>query len=472
MNHTFLKNLTLILEEDTYALQINDNTNTYTTRYKKDEPSDLMTFRCKIERTRKKSNKMCFILLRDNIVSIQALFTENIELGITRDYIKDVVAKITPESVVDITGRITTTPFDIETTTISNFELRAVKIQVISASEILPIQIYKPDATLDTRLNNRTLDLRPIHNQLIFQLQTQFICNITTYLNKCNFTQIYTPRIMEGAPESGSEVFRFDYFGTTASLAQSPQLHKQMSINSGFGKVFEIGPVFRAESSDSGRHLTQYTSVDIEIEILHNYHEVIRFLHILLKIGFQNSAEFLEKWKKYYPDFIEPIILDTPLILTYKECVDMLQSSKHGCQRPEDINHQDELNLGKVVKEIYGTDLVVIDKYPESIRPFYTFQEEIDGCKLTRSYDFIFRGCEILSGAQRINNYSDLVTSAKRKMDGDVSTINSYLETFKYGSPLHGGGAFGLERVIAQYLCIDNVRNTCLFPRDPNRLNP
>lgn len=466
MTHLFLKDLRLNILGAGFQVSSPEFNKTYNT-----DTTDKITIRCKVERIRKKSNKMCFLLLRDKDISIQALFTENEEWNITRDYIKNTVAKITPETVIDITGCIVKTPFPVETATIQNFELKGFRIMVVSPSEIVPVQIYKPDASLDVRLNNRTLDLRPISSKLKFELQTLFLQNISNYLVSGGFTQIFTPKIMEGAAESGSEVFRFDYFGKSASLAQSPQLHKQMAINSDFGKVFEIAPVFRAESSDSGRHLTQYTSVDIEMEILEHYHEVVILLHNLLLIGFQNLEIFLEKWKKYYPDFKEPILPSDPIILTYQECVRLLEKSEYGCQRPEDINHQDELSLGKLIKQKYNSDLFVIDRYPKHIRPFYTYTEK-NATELTRSYDFIFRGCEILSGAQRINNYNDLLESANTYMEGDVSTLTSYLDSFKYGSPPHGGGAFGLERVIARYLNLDNIRETCLFPRDPTRLNP
>jgi aspartyl-tRNA synthetase len=146
----------------------------------------------------------------------------------------------------------------------------------------------------------------------------------------------------------------------------------------------------------------------------------------------------------------------------------MLTESDYKCQRPEDINHQDEFNLGKIVKEKFKTDLFVIDEYPVDIRPFYTYP---NNDKTTRSYDFVFKGCEVLSGAQRINNYQQLVESAKNAM-GEVDSIKNYLDTFKFGSPPHGGGAFGLERLIARFLDIENIRETSLFPRDPGRLNP
>lgn len=439
-----------------------------------DEPSEL-TIIGRIARIRKKSNKMCFILLRDETVSLQVLFTEtkeDEEPAVTREYIKNTVAKITPESLVKITGKIVKTPFDIDSASLSKCEMKGTQIEVISPSDVVPIQIYQPDAGLDARLNNRVLDLRVQRNQLIFKIQSHLVCIIRNFFNVHNFNEIFTPKLMAGVSESGSEVFKLDYFGQPASLAQSPQLFKQMAINSGISNVFEIGPVFRAEKSDGSRHLTQYTSIDIEMSIKYTYHEVISLLHKLLAFTLHHFKEvhgnLLEEWKKINPEFEEVKIPERPIIVTYKTAVELLQKSEYGCQRPEDINHQDEHNLGLIIKKKYDSDLFVIDKYPKDIRPFYSYTEE-DGT--TRSYDFVLRGCEILSGAQRINDYTTLVESAKSKM-GDVEAISSYLDSFKFGSPPHGGGAFGLERLVAKILNVENVRETCLFPRDPNRLVP
>ena len=436
-----------------------------------DEPKQI-SITGRIARIRKKSNKMCFILLRDEDVSLQVLFMAS--ETVTRDYIKDSVAKIPAESVVKITGIVVQSPVNIDSATLSKCEMKGETIEVISqCADAVPIQVYQPDAGLDARLNNRCLDLRTIRNQLIFQVQTHIVQKINTYLTHKKFNQIFTPKIMAGVSESGSEVFKLDYFGQQASLAQSPQLFKQMAINSGFGGVFEIGPVFRAEKSDGSRHLTQYTSVDMEMQIKYNYHEVTTALYEMLCSIFNlkeddRLLELVNDWKKYNPEYQMLQLSDKPIVISYKDCVTMLTESEYGCERPEDINHQDEFNLGKLIKKKYETDIFIIDEYPEDIRPFYSYVNE-DGT--TRSYDFVMRGCEILSGAQRINDYETLLKRAETKM-GDISSISSYLDSFKYGSPPHGGGAFGLERLIARYLNVDNVRETTLFPRDPSRLVP
>jgi aspartyl-tRNA synthetase len=476
MQQAFLRDC--YLEErspDNYSLLGTDKIRgSHICQHLSDVPTEL-TIVGRIARIRKKSNKMCFILLRDETVSLQVLFTETKdgeEPTVTREYIKNTVAKITPESLVKITGKIVRTPFDIDSASLSKCEMKGSKIELISASDVVPIQIYQPDAGLDARLNNRILDLRAPRNQLIFKIQSRMMQLVRQFLNMHHFTEINTPKIMAGASESGSEVFKLDYFGQSASLAQSPQLFKQMIINSGFGNVFEIGPVFRAEKSDGSRHLTQYTSIDIEMEIKYAYHEVINLLHdfiVFVVIGLtENHSELLNEWKKFNPEYEGIKIPPKPIIITYKTAVELLQSSKHGCQRPEDINHQDEYNLGVLIKEKYDSDLFVIDKYPKDIRPFYSY---VDTDETTRSYDFVLRGCEILSGAQRINDHATLVESAKTKM-GDIEAISSYLESFRFGSPPHGGGAFGMERLVAKILNIENIRETCMFPRDPNRLVP
>jgi aspartyl-tRNA synthetase len=428
---------------------------------------DSITLIGKIVRVRKKSNKMCFILLRDGITSIQVMFLENEH--VTREYIKTQVATITPESVVKITGSIVSSPCIIESATLKHWEMKGIKIEPVANSEVVPLQIYKPDAGLDARLNHRYLDLRTMRSQVIFRLQHEILKNIHDDLDYSGFIQIFTPKIMEGVAESGSEVFKLDYFGKPASLAQSPQLFKQMAINSGMCQVYEIGPVFRAEKSNGTRHLTQYTSVDIELEFSEHYHQVINTLYELLLDACTIDHKLEAMWIQIEPNYEKLIIPELPIIIPYAICVKMLQESTFGCQRPEDINHQDEFNLGLLIKETYNSDIFIIDEYPKEIRPFYTYVNE-DGT--TRSYDFILRGCEILSGAQRINDYDTLVESAKNYMDDSIDGIKDYLESFKYGSPPHGGGAFGLERLIAKILDIENIRETSMFPRDPGRLNP
>lgn len=423
----------------------------------------------KIARIRKQGSKMCFILLRDGITSIQILFQENKNSGVTREYIKN-IAKYNPESVVKITGNIVASPCIIDSSTLKHWEMRGFTIEKISISEVVPLQVYKPDAGLDTRLNNRWLDIRNMRNQLIFKIQHNILTRIQEDLNDSGFIQIFTPKIMEGVAESGSEVFKLNYFDNIASLAQSPQLFKQMAINGGLGQVYEIGPVFRAEKSNGSRHLTQYTSIDIEMEFVEHYHQVINTLYQLLLNSCYLSPEMETSWEEFNPDYDALIFSENPIIIPYNECVKMLKTSKYGCQKPEDLNHKDEFNLGLIVKEKYESDLFVIDQYPKNIRPFYTYVNEDD---TTRSYDFILRGCEILSGSQRINDHKTLIESAKNHLGEDkICSISSYLESFKYGSPPHAGGAFGLERLISRILCIENVREVSLFPRDPTRLNP
>lgn len=467
-NTIFLRDLSITLTPDKgislYEYRINNTIYSDTK-----ETLDSITIIGKISRLRKKSNKMCFILLRDGINSIQIIFTENEH--VSRDYIKNMVAKNTPESIVKITGNIVHSPFPVDSATLKHWEMNATKIETVVESQIIPIQIYKPDAGLDVRLNNRCLDLRAIRNQLIFRIQHQFVSNIQNYLNDHKFTQIFTPKIMEGVAESGSEVFKLDYFGKQASLAQSPQLFKQMAINSGMGQIYEIGPVFRAENSNGNRHLTQYTSIDIEMEFIENYHQVINTLYEIIQysITLLHNSPLLIMWKDANPDYQPLEISEKPIIITYKDAVTMLTESEYGCQRPEDINHQDEFNLGLLVKDKYKSDIFIIDEYPKEIRPFYTY---VNDNGTTRSYDFVMRGCEILSGAQRVNNHETLIEAAKQYMDNNIDGISSYLDSFKYGSPIHGGGAFGLERLIGRILNIENIRETSLFPRDPTRLNP
>ena len=436
-----------------------------------------VSIKARIDHVRQCGKKMVFILLRQKEKSLQVLFREDIEQypNLTREMIKS-YGKLSPESIVTIKGILVRSPVKIETPTISHYELMGYHLEQHSSSGPLPIQIYKPDALLETRLNHRVLDLRNQKNQIIFQIEHQVLQRARTFLVGKNFMEIKSPKLLGYASESGSEVFKVDYFEKEAFLAQSPQFYKQMAINAGFERVFEIGPVFRAEKSHSSRHLTEFTGIDMEMEITDRI-DVIRMLYELVKAIFidlySDNLDLFELWNKISESHFDvPLIPDTnePVTITYKDAVKMMEEKHVEIESPEDLNYQDQLNLAKLVKEKYNTDIFLLDKFPMNLRPFYTETDPEDS-SIGLAYDFIFRGKEILSGAQRVNDYTILLKRLKKTGNSQAS-IQDYLDSFKYGSPKHGGGGFGLERLIGAYFNIENVRNFSLFPRDPLRLNP
>jgi len=287
------------------------------------------------------------------------------------------------------------------------------------------------------------------------------------------FIEIHTPKMIGGASEGGANVFKFQYFGQDACLAQSPQLYKQMALMADFDRVFEIGPVFRAEDSNTNRHLCEFTGLDMEMTIKEHYFEVLDLLADLLHYIFDGLASQykteLEIIKAQYP--FEDFVCKYPVVkLNFKEGVKLLKEAGVHQADLEDLSTETEKALGRIVKEKFGTDFYMLYGYPAAARPFYTMIDPHDP-NYTNSYDFFMRGEEITSGAQRIH---DPVMLAKRATDFNIPlhTIQDYIDSFKYGAAAHGGAGFGLERIVKFYCNLHNIRKSSMFPRDPKRIKP
>jgi len=281
------------------------------------------------------------------------------------------------------------------------------------------------------------------------------------------------PKLISAASEGGANVFSLPYFEKTAFLAQSPQLYKQMAITSDLKKVFTIGPVFRAENSNTHRHLTEFVGLDLEMAFIHHYHEVVDVIGNLFTDIFRGlQKEFrseIEICGKQFP-CEEFKFLDPPLKLDYKEGVAMLNEAGIEMGDEEDLSTPNEKFLGRLVKAKYDTDFYILDKYPLAVRPFYTMPDPKDA-RYSNSYDMFMRGEEILSGAQRIHD-PELLTERAKAHGIALDTIQSYIDSFTFGCPPHAGGGIGLERVTMLFLGLDNIRKTSMFPRDPKRLTP
>ena len=326
---------------------------------------------------------------------------------------------------------------------------------------------------MNTRLDNRVFDLRVPTTQAIFKLQSGVAHLFREYLDSKDFIEIHSPKLIGGASEGGSNVFKFKYFNQDACLAQSPQLYKQMCIISDFKRVYEIGPVFRAEKSFTSRHLCEFTGLDIEMEIKEHYFEVLDilgelFYHIFNGLN-KKYAKEIEIVNNQYP--FEPLVLTPEVLkLSWKEGVQLL--SEDGCKQDinEDLDTENEKSLGRLVKEKYKTDFYILYGYPKSARPFYTMPDPNDD-NFTNSFDAFIRGEEVLSGAQRIHDYDLLLQKVKEK-GVNPETLADYLNAFKLGAPAHGGAGIGLERVVKLFVGLGNIKKCVLFPRDPKRLKP
>jgi len=325
----------------------------------------------------------------------------------------------------------------------------------------------------DTRLDNRILDLRTPTNQAIYRLEAGVCQLFRETLTHKGFVEIHTPKIISAASEGGANVFEVSYFKGSAYLAQSPQLYKQMAIASDFGKVFTVGAVFRAEDSNTHRHLTEFVGLDMEMAFQHHYHEVVEVIGSMFTEMFKGLRDrFSKEIETVCQQFpAEPFkFLDPPLRLEYAEGVQMLREAGVEMGDEDDLSTPNEKLLGRLVKAKYDTDFYILDKFPLAVRPFYTMPDP-ENTKWSNSYDMFMRGEEILSGAQRIHDPNFLTERAKHH-GISIETIKSYIDSFRYGCPPHAGGGIGLERVCMLYLGLDNIRKTSMFPRDPKRLTP
>ena len=326
---------------------------------------------------------------------------------------------------------------------------------------------------MNTRLDNRVFDLRVPTTQAIFKLQSGVAHLFREYLDSKDFIEIHSPKLIGGASEGGSNVFKFKYFNQDACLAQSPQLYKQMCIISDFKRVYEIGPVFRAENSFTSRHLCEFTGLDIEMEIKEHFFEVLDVLGELFYFIFkglnERYAKELEIVNNQYP--FEPLVLAPEVLkLPWTEGIKLLTENGFKQDINEDLDTENEKALGKLVKDKYKTDFYILYGYPKSARPFYTMPDPKDD-NFTNSFDAFIRGEEVLSGAQRIHDYDLLLQKVKEK-EINPETLSDYLNSFKLGAPAHGGAGIGLERVVKLFVGLGNIKKCVLFPRDPKRLKP
>ncbi|MCL5423530.1 MAG: aspartate--tRNA(Asn) ligase [Candidatus Marsarchaeota archaeon] len=355
----------------------------------------------------------------------------------------------------------------------SGTEIHPSSIKIYSiASSPLPLEPSgKTPAEVDTRFEWRFLDLRSDKHRMIFKVQTAFERYAREYFIENGFIEIHSPKLIGAPSESGAEVFSLPYFGREAFLAQSPQFYKQMAICSGFNRVFEIGPVFRAEQSFTYRHSTEFTSLDVEIGYINSFEDIISFeqdwlVYIIKKIKSQYGKEIMEN---FGTEVVVPKIPFPQITMT--EAYDIVEGASGAkLDRTSDLNSDGEKELGKYVKEKLKSEFVFLTEFPESVRPFYHMKPE-NNPNTTYSADLIYNGLEITTLAQREHRYDKLVEQAKAK-GLHLHNIEFYLNFFKYGAPSHGGFGFGLSRMIMQLLDLKNVRESTFIPRDPKTLFP
>ena len=350
-------------------------------------------------------------------------------------------------------------------------EIRIREIEILSQpAEPMPLAIdkWKLNTSLETKLNLRPISLRNVRERAKFKIQEGIVRGFRDYLFSQGFTEIHTPKIGAKGAEGGSNLFRLDYFHRPAVLEQSPQLYKQMMVGV-FDRVFETGPVFRAEKHNTKRHLNEYTSLDFEMGYIDSFEEIMAmetgFLQYAMNLLKTEYAKEVQILKLEIPD-----VSKIPAVRFDKAKELVSEKYNRKIRNPYDLEPEEEALIGRYFKEEYDADFVFVTHYPSKKRPFYAMDDPED-TRFTLSFDLLFHGLEITTGGQRIHDYNALL---KKIEDRGMETegMEQYLDTFKYGMPPHGGLGIGLERLTMQLLGEENVREACLFPRDLNRLEP
>ena len=431
-------------------------------------------------------SKGAFLVMRQGLDTVQAIVWQGEKCPRAMvKYAQDIPA----ESIVDLLVTVARAPEPVASCSCSDFELKVKEIHIQSRARELPFVLEDagrskaeseatglPVVHQDTILNYRWVGLRTPANHAIFKIQSAVCQLFREYLYSQKFVEIHTPKLIAGASEGGSDVFKLKYFSDSenACLAQSPQLYKQIACAcSGLERVMEVGPVFRAENSNTHRHLCEFTGLDFEMIITEHYYEALDLMGNLFCYIFDGlNTRWRHELKiisQQYP--FEPLKYARPTLrITFQEGITLLREAGVDASYDEDIGTADERALGKIVAEKYGTDFYIMDKYPLSARPFYTMPDPANP-KLSNSYDLFIRGQEIVSGAQRIHD-PDLLTQRATDMGIPISTIQSYVDAFKHGANPHAGGGIGMERVVMLFLGLDDIRKSSMFPRDPSRLTP
>ena len=406
-----------------------------------------------------------FVILKDNTGKVQMTIEKSLE---DNKEMVELISTLPLESTVKVNCKVVLNP----NVKLNGMELIPTKIEVTSRSENeLPFNYKDLDnVNLDTRLDYRFIDLRNEKNMKIFEIQSVIVKYMREYLYNHKFTEIHTPKLIGAASESGSEVFEVKYFDRKAYLAQSPQFYKQMAMASGFNRIFEVAPCFRAENSNTSRHATEFTSFDVEFSYINSFNDVMNLEAEMLTYALtKTNEECGEDIKNVFGTEIKVPTLPFPKMAlkdVYKEL-----EERYGYVVPEseknDLTTEAEKLVYRLAKDKFDHEFMFITDYPAEKRAFYHMRDE-NG--ILQGYDLIWRGVEITTGAQREHRYEEIVKNANEKGLGE--DVKFYLEFFKYGCPPHGGFAIGIDRLTMLLLGISNVKESMFLFTGPNRLNP
>lgn len=431
--------------------------NTMETEEIKNHIGEMIKIHGSIYKIRKMSD-FSFVLLRTKRDILQCIYIQKqAEFG--EEELKEEACVIVTAKVIE------------EKRSKTGYDLQMTAMEVLSVpQEASPIVINNKlvDTSMENLLNYRPITLRNEKQRAIFKIQEGICSGFRQFLLKEHFTEIHTPKIVQAGAEGGANIFKLDYFGKEAYLAQSPQFYKQMMVGV-FERVFEIAPVFRAEKHDTSRHLNEYTSVDFEMGYLESFTDIMQTETRMLQFTF---AYLKEKYEKE----LELLKVKLPNVETipavrFQNAKEMIAKEYHRAIKDyEDFEPEEEKLLCEYIQKETGSEFVFVTHYPSKKRPFYAMDSKENEAE-TESFDLLFRGLEVTTGGQRIHSYHEqLKKMEKRGMN--TALFESYLFMHKYGMPPHGGLGLGLERFTGRLLLQENVRLSTLFPRDINRVTP
>lgn len=402
-----------------------------------------------------------FIILKDSTGKVQITIEKE-----NNDELVKSIESLTLESTVKITGKLEKN----EKVKLNGMEIIPNKIEITSLSlPELPISIKDKEASeIDTRLDYRYLDLRNEYNSNIFRIQSEMVRLMREFLYSKNFIEIHTPKLISTASETGSEVFEVKYFDRKAYLAQSPQFYKQMAMSSGFEKIFEVGPVFRAENSNTNRHTTEFTGFDLEFSYINSVNDVMDMEEELLTYVLKHLSEKYGNLIKemYGKEIIVPNKMPRIKLLDLYEELEKRYDYKIDDAAKLDLTTEAEKLAYKYAMEEYNSEFIFVTDFPKDKRAFYHLREN----DIPQGYDLIWRGVEITTGAQREHRYEILKAQAEEK--GLKKDVEFYLEFFKYGCPPHGGFGLGVDRLTMLLLGLPSLKESMFLFRGPNRLDP
>jgi nondiscriminating aspartyl-tRNA synthetase len=399
-----------------------------------------------------------FIVLRDRGGLVQTV----VEPGAGID-----VSGVGKEFCIEIVGDVV-----VEPRAPGGAEVHARELRILSVAEEPPLEINHPSKMakthIDKILDHRPISLRAPEVRAIFEVQSELVHAFGEYLRSQGFTEIKTSKIVATGTEGGANVFEIDYFGTPAFLAQSPQFYKQIMVGSGLERVFEIGPVYRAEKHETARHVNEYVSLDFEMGFIRDEQDIIAMQVGLVRHMMNAVRERCARQVELLGARV-PQVGDTIPQITFKRALEIVAESGHRGP-PGDLDPEGERQLCAYAEREFGSEFLYVVGFPLSKRPMYTNFYEHEP-ETARGFDLLFRGLEITTGSQRIHDYQ-LLLSKLRERGLDPAQYDYYLSAFRHGMPPHGGLAIGLERLTMKILDIPNVKLATLFPRDRHRLTP